>query len=138
VQYLYENDDERESEVRRMSIYNVGRVCIKLAGRDAGKKCVVVNVVDEAFVLVDGETRRRKVNIRHLEPMDQIVDVADNATTDVVAKALGIEIKPTKAKKAAERPRKQRKGKVKAEAKPVKEKKVKAKAEKKEKPVAEN
>ena len=82
-----------------MSIYNVGRVCIKLAGRDAGKKCVVVNVVDEAFVLVDGETRRRKVNIRHLEPMDQIVDVADNATTDVVAKALGIEIKPTKAKK---------------------------------------
>jgi large subunit ribosomal protein L14e len=121
-----------------MSIYNVGRVCIKLAGRDAGMKCVVVNVVDETFVLVDGETRRRKVNIRHLEPMDQTVDVADNATTDEVAKVLGIKIKPKKSKQAAERPRKQRKGKVKAEAKPVKEKKVKVKAEKKEKPAAEN
>lgn len=119
-----------------MSIYNVGRVCIKLAGRDAGKKCVVVNVVDEMFVLVDGETRRRKVNIRHLEPMEQTVDIADNAATYVVAKALGIEVKPTKAKKAADRPRKQRKGKVKAEAKPVKEKKVKA--TKKEEPAAEN
>ena len=32
----------------------VGRLCIKLAGRDAGKKAVVVENIDSNFVLIDG------------------------------------------------------------------------------------
>ena len=54
-----------------MSIFEVGRLCVKLAGRDSGKKCVVVEKVDQQYVLVDGATRRKKVNIRHFEPLDQ-------------------------------------------------------------------
>lgn len=38
----------------------VGRVCVKTAGRDATKLCVVVEEIDETFVLVDGNTRRKK------------------------------------------------------------------------------
>lgn len=36
----------------------IGRVCIKIAGRDAGMKCVVVEQLDNNFVLIDGQTRR--------------------------------------------------------------------------------
>ncbi len=48
-----------------MSIFNVGRLCVKLAGRDAGRKCVVVEQVDKTFVVVDGDVRRKKVNMKH-------------------------------------------------------------------------
>ncbi len=102
-----------------MSIFSVGRVCVKLAGRDAGKKCVVVEQVDDMFVVVDGATRRRKVNVKHLEPLAKTVDIKAKASTADVAKALGIEVKATKPKKAGERPRKQRKVKAK-KAKPAK------------------
>lgn len=117
-----------------MNLYSVGRVCVKLAGRDAGKKCVVVEEIDTNFVLVDGETRRRKVNVRHLEPLEQTVDIKSGADTNAVAKAMGIEIKAKKSKKAAERPRKQRKVKAKTpkaekKAAPKKEKKAPAKKE---------
>jgi len=112
-----------------MSIYEIGRVCIKIAGRDASKKCVVIGKEGENFVLVDGETRRRKVNVKHLEPMGLTVEVNEGADTAAVAKALGIEIKAKKSKTPGERPKKVRK----AKAKPVKEK---APA-KKEKPVKE-
>ncbi len=33
-----------------MPAVEVGRVCMKLAGREAGKKCVVVDVIDKNFV----------------------------------------------------------------------------------------
>ena len=116
-----------------MSLYEIGRVCIKIAGRDAGKKCVVVSKVDNMFVLVDGETRRRKVNIKHLEPSAEMVEVAENADTATVAKALGIEVKEKKSKTPSERPTKPRKVKAKAapakKAKPVKEKKAKKEKE---------
>ena len=39
---------------------DVGRVCVKIAGRDAGKKAVVVEKIDSNFVLIDGQTRRRR------------------------------------------------------------------------------
>ena len=117
-----------------MSIYNVGRVCVKLAGRDAGLKCVVVEEIDANFVLVDGQTRRRKINIRHLEPLEQTVDLKSGADTSAVAKALGIEIKAKKSKKPAARPTKQRKVKAKAPKAAKKEKKAEPKKEaKKEK-----
>ncbi len=104
----------------------IGRVCVKIAGRDAALKCVIVDQVDENHVMIDGETRRRKCNLIHLEPMDKKLDIEKGAShSDVVVafKKLDIEIKEKKPKKAAERPRKQRKKKVKEEAKPVKEKK---------------
>lgn len=94
----------------------VGRLCVKIAGRDAGKKCAVVDVIDENYVLIDGETRRRKSNVLHLEPLDKTVDIKKGASHDAVAKAvesLGWEVRAaTKAKKAAARPRKARRSKL--------------------------
>jgi large subunit ribosomal protein L14e len=79
-------------------------------------KGVVVDTTDAYTVVVDGETRRRKVNVRHLEPLEQTIDVKKGASHDEVAAALqkaGIAVRKTKPKNAGERPRKVRKVKVK-------------------------
>ena len=108
----------------------VGQLCIKIAGRDAGKKCVVVEILDNNFVLIDGETRRRKCNLFHLEPLDQTADVKKGASHETVAKvleALGITARSTKQKKAAKRKKHLRKKKAKLAPKtPVKAKVVEA------------
>lgn len=88
-------------------MFEVGRVCIKLAGRDAAKKCVVVEIIDDRFVMIDGETRRRKCNILHLEPLMETLSLkkgASSADVRVAFKKFGIEIKETKPKKAGPRP----------------------------------
>jgi large subunit ribosomal protein L14e len=69
-------------------VFNVGRICMKLAGRDAGKYCVIVNEIDTNFVEIDGQTRRRKCNIDHLEPLDKTADIKAGADNKAVAKAL--------------------------------------------------
>ncbi|MCB9362329.1 50S ribosomal protein L14e [Candidatus Woesearchaeota archaeon] len=92
----------------------VGRVCVKIAGRDARKKCVVVEVLDKNYVTVDGQTRRRKVNMSHLEPLDKTLGIASGANHAAVVAAfkdLGIEIADRKSKKPAERPKQVRKQK---------------------------
>lgn len=86
---------------------DVGRVCMKIAGRDAGKLCVVVEVVDGTHVLIDGETRRRKCNVRHLEPLEQVVKIssgADHAKVVDAFKELKISIADRKPKKSAAKP----------------------------------
>ena len=114
----------------------VGRLCVKTAGRDAGLKCVVVEVLDKNFVTIDGQTRRRKCNILHLEPLDQKIKIKPKATHDeVVAEFgdLGIEIKEKKKKTPSERPKKVRKKKE----KPKAEEELGKKIEKAEKPKKE-
>ncbi len=128
-------------------MFEIGRVCVKLAGRDAGMRCVIIDVLDHNTVLVDGETRRRKCNVKHLEPLNQSVELNKNAPQAEVIrvlKELGIEIVEKKAKtkgaaKKAERPRSARKAKVKPVKQPLPEKKEKKakKAEKIEEAVIE-
>ncbi len=67
----------------------VGRLCMKIAGRDANNMCVVVEVLDGNYVLVDGETRRKKCNIKHLEPVDKVIKIKSGASRDDVKKAFG-------------------------------------------------
>ena len=67
---------------------NIGQVCIKIAGREAGNTAVVVDLLDDNFVLVDGNVRRKKCNIRHLEQLDKVAKIAKNATTQEVLAAL--------------------------------------------------
>lgn len=67
---------------------NIGQVCVKLAGREAGQTAVVVDILDDNFVLIDGNVRRKKCNIRHLEQLDKVAKVAKNATTQEVLAAL--------------------------------------------------
>src|SRR3989344_38536 len=69
-------------------MYQIGRVCMKLAGRDAGKICVIVSLDKNGRVLIDGETRRRLCNIIHLEPLDSVVKIKSGASNADVVKAL--------------------------------------------------
>ena len=81
----------------------IGRLCIKTAGRDAMQHCVVVEIIDDNYVLVDGNTRRKNVNKAHIEPLNQVLKIKKGATTKDVFKAFkeaSIEItKPVEAKK---------------------------------------
>jgi len=59
-----------------MPAIEVGRVCVKIAGREAGEKCVIVEIIDDNYVEVVGSTiKNRKCNLKHLEPVDQIIEV---------------------------------------------------------------
>jgi len=90
----------------------IGRVCIKTAGRDAAKKCVIIDILDNKFVLIDGETRRRKCNILHLEPLKDVIKIKKNASHDEVKKEfgkLGLKSRETKPKQKTEKPKKRRK-----------------------------
>ena len=90
----------------------IGRLCVKLAGRDARLKCVVVDILDDKFVLIDGETRRRKCNILHLEPLKEVIKIKKKASHEEIKKEfekLGLKTMETKPKQKTERPRKKRK-----------------------------
>lgn len=86
----------------------IGRLCMKIAGRDAGKHCLIVEVLDNKNVLIDGETRRRKCNLNHLEPLDKVAKLKKSASHYAVVeqlKKLGIEVKekkPVQRKKKSE------------------------------------
>jgi large subunit ribosomal protein L14e len=67
---------------------DIGRVCVKIAGRDAGKKCVVIDVLGKEMVMIEGETRRRKCNVAHIEPLDKKVDIKKGASHEDVMAAL--------------------------------------------------
>jgi large subunit ribosomal protein L14e len=76
-----------------MASFEVGRVCVKLSGRETGKKCVVVDVVDKNFVLITGPksvtgVRRRRTNVDHLEPTAEVIELKKGAEDDDVEKAL--------------------------------------------------
>jgi len=73
-----------------MSVMDVGRVCVKLTGREAGGRCVIVDVIDRNYVMVTGPeeltgVRRRRVNLTHLRPLDETVDISRNASDDEIA-----------------------------------------------------
>ena len=90
----------------------IGRLCVKTAGRDAGLKCIVVDILEDKFVLIDGETRRRKCNILHLEPLKDVVKIKKNASHEDIKKEfekLGLNVRETKPRQKTERPRKKRK-----------------------------
>lgn len=72
-----------------MSLFEPGRVVVKIAGRDAGRKGVVVEQLDSIHVLVDGDLRRRKVNVRHLEPLPEVMEMEPGAAHEDVAKEFG-------------------------------------------------
>lgn len=121
-------------------MFEIGRLCVKLAGRDAGLKCVIVDILDNNYVLIDGQTRRRKCNIKHLEPLKDVINITKNASNSEIVEALkklNIDCwekaekteKEKQEKQKTERPRKKKKIKEKFE-KPKKEKKSPEKKQK--------
>ncbi|MBS7656986.1 MAG: 50S ribosomal protein L14e [Candidatus Bathyarchaeia archaeon] len=90
-----------------MPAIEVGRVCVKKMGREAGKKCVIIDVIDKNFVLVTGPksvtgVKRRRVNVNHLEVTEETIKIKRGASDEEVAQALGVPLKPEKTEKTEE------------------------------------
>ncbi len=105
----------------------IGRLCVKVAGRDAGRMCVVVDTLENNFVLIDGDVRRRKCNILHLEPLPEVLNLKKGASHADIAKEfkkLGIAVWETKSKKKTEKSLPKRRSE-KSEKVPVEDKKQK-------------
>jgi large subunit ribosomal protein L14e len=71
----------------------VGRICVKLSGREAGKKCVIVDIIDKNFVLITGpkavsEIKRRRANINHIEPTNEKIEMKRGATDEEIVEVL--------------------------------------------------
>ncbi|MHA1268725.1 MAG: 50S ribosomal protein L14e [Candidatus Helarchaeota archaeon] len=76
-----------------MPAIEIGRICVKLAGREAGKKCVILDVIDKNFVLITGpkdltKVRRRHANIKQLEPFKYKINIEKNSSDADVIDAL--------------------------------------------------
>ncbi len=115
-----------------------GQLCIKLAGRDAGQTCVVLQVLDSTHVFIDGNTRRKKCNLRHVEPINKTITVSPDASHEDVLKAFknaGIPVvehkKGTRQHVKKERPKRLHKQHAKTQPQPAKTEKKKAAAKKK-------
>jgi len=92
-------------------IEEVGRIAVKVAGREASRKCVIVDVIGKNFVLVTGPksltgVKRRRVNIAHLAFTPHKIKISKGASDVEVLYALEeaglidymrrrVEVKPT-------------------------------------------
>ncbi len=67
-----------------MPAIEVGRICIKIAGREAGEKCVILDLIDDKFVEIVGTTiKNRRCNIKHLEPIDKTIEIKSEEIEDI-------------------------------------------------------
>jgi large subunit ribosomal protein L14e len=76
----------------------IGKVCLKIVGREAGKPCVVVKKLknekgkEGVFVLVTGPklmtgVKRRRCNIEHLEPTQYTLEIKEDAGDEEIIEA---------------------------------------------------
>ncbi|TFG96321.1 50S ribosomal protein L14e [Candidatus Thorarchaeota archaeon] len=76
-----------------MTLYKTGRICVKVVGREAGSHCVIVEQKETNYVVVTGPkkitgVRRRLCNIRHLEPLETVLEISAGADDEAVTKAI--------------------------------------------------
>ena len=81
----------RENE--EMCALEIGRICIKTSGREAKRKCVIVNIIDKSFVLITGPksltgVKRRRANVNHLQATDEVVKIESGASDEEIAQIL--------------------------------------------------
>lgn len=66
----------------------IGQLIIKICGRDSSQMGIVIDNVDNTYVLIDGNVRRKKCNIKHLEALDKVLKIKEKASSEEVKKAL--------------------------------------------------
>lgn len=72
-----------------MSVYDIGRLCVKTLGREAGYHCVIVDIIDKNYLLIDGlKVRRRRVNFNHIEPIAEILEIKKGASHEEIETAI--------------------------------------------------
>ena len=68
---------------------DVGTVCIKTRGRDAGSMAVVLSKAKEGRVLIDGpKVKRKSVNVLHLFPIGKKAKVKEEENHEKVIDSL--------------------------------------------------
>ena len=73
-----------------MPAMDIGRVCLKVQGREKGERCVVIDVLDRNYVIVTGpNVKRRRVNMNHIQPLNETVSIQRNASDEEVIGVLG-------------------------------------------------
>jgi large subunit ribosomal protein L14e len=76
-------------EKRKMSAHDIGRICIKKVGREANRKCVIVDIIDKSYVLVTGpktltRVKRRRANVNHLKPLEETLAISRGASDEEI------------------------------------------------------
>ena len=76
-----------------MPAIEIGRICVKTYGREAGRKCIIIDIVDDNYVVVTGPknisgVRRRRANINHVEPLDKKKEISKGASDEEIVKIL--------------------------------------------------
>jgi large subunit ribosomal protein L14e len=71
----------------------VGKICVKTVGRDKGRHCVIVDVIDKSYVLITGPKeltgiKRRRSNLKHLVITDKCIDISRGASDSEILEAL--------------------------------------------------
>jgi large subunit ribosomal protein L14e len=81
------------TRLKNLPAIEVGRICVKIVGREAGKQCIIADVVDKNFVLITGPKtvsgiKRRRANISHIEPTSEKIEIKRGATDEEIVEAL--------------------------------------------------
>jgi len=76
-----------------MSVVDIGTICVKKRGREKGRKCVVIDIIDKNFALISGPqnisgVRRRRVNVTHLSPTADKLNLKKGSSDKVILAAL--------------------------------------------------
>jgi len=54
-----------------------GRVCVKIRGKERNMPCVIVDVIDKNFVVIDGLVKKRRCNLKHLKILNKTINEKD-------------------------------------------------------------
>jgi large subunit ribosomal protein L14e len=73
-----------------MAGIEIGTVCIKTRGREAGSKVVIIEFdAEPQFVIIDGpKIKKRRCNLRHLFPTSQKIEIGKNSDKKTIVELL--------------------------------------------------
>jgi len=64
-----------------MALLEIGSVCIKTCGKEAGEKAVILEIINDKQVMVIGsKVKKRKCNKAHLVPIGEKISVTKSIT----------------------------------------------------------
>jgi large subunit ribosomal protein L14e len=72
-----------------MPAIEIGRICLKTLGREAGKKCVIIDIIDKNYVLITGPksitgVKCRRVNVNHIKPLEDNIKIKRGANDEEI------------------------------------------------------
>jgi large subunit ribosomal protein L14e len=76
-----------------MPAIEIGRICVKTAGREVGRKCVIMDIIDPNTVEITGPkelngVKRRRASIRHIEPTTEKIEIGRGSDDEAVLQAI--------------------------------------------------